>query len=61
MNAEEALRYCMEKELAENGAILVMACVEKFILASFSRQFYDNGLTRVYNVLLECISHLVIV
>ena len=42
MNAEEALVYCMEKELAENGSILLLTSTEN----SFWATFHNNGICR---------------
>ena len=43
VDPEEALRYCLEKELASNGVILVTCLAEDSCLVHYERQFHDTG------------------
>ena len=43
MNAEEALCHLIEKELATNGAILLLTFAENSFWIRFARRFHDTG------------------
>lgn len=44
MDPEETLRYCLEKELANNGAILVSCFAEDSFFARYQKEFHDTGI-----------------
>lgn len=43
VDPEEALRHCLEKELASNGVILISCMAEDSYLVQYERKFHDTG------------------